>query len=1230
MVESSQAKFYRMLGRRIGQPYRPRVSGHVDVLSNPGARIRRISRGVPGIPSRITNRYNRRVGGVGVGGGNRSSGYTGAAVTGIWQNVYDKLVDQYQETANQQEAINRANEEESQRDYPWYQDVMNAVTGLGGDDSGFSSSIIGRGLDVLSRPAYGLFEGMQSIAEKPPEERNNSLSDAVSDVVDFGAGFWRGLSGEDKTGFGQVYESLKDNMEADFLRNFEEAHPDLESWVSRGVGLVGEVGLDPLNVVMPAAPRIMRHGAHAGEEATEAILRESLDNLVTGATDEFVNNSGLIGNNPMYANNPDLLTARLQASLAETVDNSIVNVTGGGNRAVRLMNDRYWPTTVANQGVTEIQEAMTAPFVQRVDELMNNGFKGAVNPDFIVNLYRGKYADFDDFWARLEATFPPGSTVDDIVDAIRTGRVSRSRINALVRDTVGSKYGSALERTYKDIFEGARNPTYRTVGIRVGNRTVPIRPIGRAYDFARTAIDNSPLSRVMPSRGAAIAQSFEGTFPGTFALKIGRARALSIKGMDNFTEEMEKLARQFTPEESKELFHALENGTKLVGTSVRGGDKAAVLQQLRDMLDDIFLDEQKFGARSRKNVRGDNYVYIFNKGGTQRERAAFKINRKEAWNDPARRGPGEFNFQYAKDHGLRPVDDVFQMMRYRKIKSTRDLTRAHFMQDLLENYAIHGGDPVLRLPKKAIRDRDLVDVVEVARRDLLSDSLRAAAKAKGGRFYLPRPIWEMYQKFEELSSWTSADWNVMGRAFANIVGKLKKWLTIPYPGFHMKNMIGDVFMGLLDDINPNDYTRVIAQRTAKLAGKAGHFRILPGLEFTYDEMRAEFQKVADAGFIHMDMDTYSSMTAGNVVRQTGHKIADIATKLSDKREQFPRFVHFVTAYEDEAKALWKSGVRDLDIIKQRAADAATWRVNNFKFDYAALMPFEKKIKTAAFPFYTYLRKALPVLLQQMYLNPHYFSTANRFMEYNDGSAADNFNSTRIPQWIRDIGFGMLTDEEEPWAVTADLLPFGALDILGSRSAGEFSQNVLSNLNPLLQAPIELFSKKELFSGRPIDRDLSTFEYLLQNIPMLQDIQEELGVPVPGLPGRVGDPVWEQLTSTDALHNRLAGLGLPIRHISDQQQQQQQNANYDDLIENPIQEFNYSQDRYRITVTDDFQYRVTDQITGVVQGVVPTPQAAIEFAKSLGGADYNQPYTSPYRPPSSMDVEAILQQMGVTS
>ena len=79
----------------------------------------------------------------------------------------------------------------------------------------------------------------------------------------------------------------------------------------------------------------------------------------------------------------------------------------------------------------------------------------------------------------------------------------------------------------------------------------------------------------------------------------------------------------------------------------------------------------------------------------------------------------------------------------------------------------------------------------------------------------------------------------------------------------------------------------------------------------------------------------------------------------------------------------------------------------------------------------------------MFINPHYFQMTNRWMMDNDGSAADAFNYMNMPQFWRDFGYGMITDEAEPLAMTGEILPTNVLDILSSNSLGEAARDLVS-------------------------------------------------------------------------------------------------------------------------------------------------------------------------------------------
>ena len=72
-----------------------------------------------------------------------------------------------------------------------------------------------------------------------------------------------------------------------------------------------------------------------------------------------------------------------------------------------------------------------------------------------------------------------------------------------------------------------------------------------------------------------------------------------------------------------------------------------------------------------------------------------------------------------------------------------------------------------------------------------------------------------------------------GRSFNKIINQFKLWTTLPYPGFHVRNFMGDTAMGLLDGVPPSRYLSVMKKYAASRAGRAANFEILPGIYYDF-------------------------------------------------------------------------------------------------------------------------------------------------------------------------------------------------------------------------------------------------------------------------------------------------------------------------------------------------------------------------------------------------------------
>ena len=686
-------QFNRLVGNRIGRPQPVvRTQPNYDPKSNMPAIVRRIARGSPSIKPATTRKFNAATGG---------SGFSPSLPNDIFQNTLNTLMQDYTGNLTEQMAIDREAEEDSDIDRPWYEDIGQAIFGAGEEEKGtggFANSIIGRALDLASRPAYASFESMQSMAEASRPgipwfmSPNLYLREGIP-------GFIRGLTGEEKTGFGQVYEATKDNpysfgIDNNPLQDLEEAHPVIEQTLAVGVGGIGEVAFDPTNVLFGAAPSIVRE---TGQVATREVLQNLDVRNARTIAEEVATNSPLINANPLYAANPTLLGDRVSSAIAQNYNNSVVDVLGGGNRGTRLLNSATHPVQVANATIQQIKQAITEPLQRAVSIMYRRASVGRMTAATVDGMRR-QYSDFNEVWKLIEADVLkklPTATTDDVLDAIMTGTIKQTTITKYM-DEVIRKYDAELEPYYNNALADAENLTYRTIGLRLGNKVVPFKAPGRAYSYVGSKLNNH-----FPNLAN---RTFGGVFPGRLGLATGRAKALGFKGYDEFIQGLEDFTKKhnFTPDEGIELANKLETGGRF-------GDarKDAGLDFLKDWYARIYDEEVFTGARAAKgsgSYRDPNYNYIYLQGGRKKPRADFVAERKAAMGNKNILGTGVgYTIAEAKRLGLNPVENAFDNLRYRYLKSMRDRTRAEFFNDMVTNYSLYNGKPVRRMSAGTLR-----------------------------------------------------------------------------------------------------------------------------------------------------------------------------------------------------------------------------------------------------------------------------------------------------------------------------------------------------------------------------------------------------------------------------------------------------------------------------------------------------------------------------------------------
>lgn len=144
---------------------------------------------------------------------------------------------------------------------------------------------------------------------------------------------------------------------------------------------------------------------------------------------------------------------------------------------------------------------------------------------------------------------------------------------------------------------------------------------------------------------------------------------------------------------------------------------------------------------------------------------------------------------------------------------------------------------------------------------------------------------------------------------------------------------------------------------------------------------------------------------------------------------------------------------------------AAQKVRAAHVDYAALAPFERSVMRRLVPFYSYSRRVIPFTIEQMIQRPGGLSGSLAQATYSLRQQDDTF----VPEWM---GGGLAIPIGEEVGGTQRFLskldtPAETAFEFVRPSASETGMSVLGQTNPLIKAPLELATDKQLFTGRDL-------------------------------------------------------------------------------------------------------------------------------------------------------------------
>lgn len=359
------------------------------------------------------------------------------------------------------------------------------------------------------------------------------------------------------------------------------------------------------------------------------------------------------------------------------------------------------------------------------------------------------------------------------------------------------------------------------------------------------------------------------------------------------------------------------------------------------------------------------------------------------------------------------------------------------------------------------------------------------------------------------------------RWYDGVLHSFKAGWTIYRPGHHIRNMNGDLFFNYMDGVtHPKYYNNALSvlhvgrsqykdwdslQALTAAGLKPDDSRIvLRSHGYTLTAKQAhklmygsgalpDYRVIEDVAFGKPSEDISGILRRNSPFKGRVH---DAAATVSEVRDHYVRASHWLKAFED---VKIPPNIHRLPSEEQLRwiADEATHRVRKWHPDGSDLTNAEKKVARRIIPFYSWMRKAIPLVLESIAMRPGrtlvypkamYNAAASMGIDLQ--SLGNPFPEDQLfPSWLQDSTQGPTFEINgryygiRPGIPTADVMddymssPVGAL------------QTILGSLTPALKIPPEIATQTDIRTGVPIK---DTTDYIDRQIPGVSNIASLTG------------------------------------------------------------------------------------------------------------------------------------------
>lgn len=395
----------------------------------------------------------------------------------------------------------------------------------------------------------------------------------------------------------------------------------------------------------------------------------------------------------------------------------------------------------------------------------------------------------------------------------------------------------------------------------------------------------------------------------------------------------------------------------------------------------------------------------------------------------------------------------------------------------------------------------------------------------------------------------------------------KVGMTIYRPGHHIRNLVGDVTLSWLAGVNSvSVYKKALnillerenrqgwegLGRLVTPTASTGNTRAATGITVSVNGVKRkidndtiyraarergilpDYRTLEDTAYGETTQTFFAKLNKKVPFQASRKKIHGAATGISQQRDYYVRLAHFIDILEKRAIKGGDKGI-------QRAFDDAAQEVRKWHPDGSGLSKFENKYMRRIFMFYSWIRKAIPLVMESTLLTPGKVAVLPKAqydlavaMGIEPESISNPFPQDQLfPEFLTEQVTGPTFETEEGYYGIDPGFPTN--DVANNYVQKNPINTFISSLTPGLRIPAELSFRERLGgTGAPIT---DTSDYIDSQIPLVNYASNISNRSVTGLGAPQSNNIeYDPLTGerevvqnpgmdTVAFLNWLTGMGL---------------------------------------------------------------------------------------------------------